>query len=372
MGEDAVVSAFTGILGIPMSSQRVYGKTVSDVQTDEQEETKDGVCPECENPVMQEDRELVCTSCGLVVEEQFVDLAPQFQLKNVEKDEDKRGLETGSPYMLDEAGSPFESPPLGVTFPVRRSDWKFDGKDSRVSDRVYEKWDDIRYRQIRRESNSRDNWRTDALQDIKTIGRNAGVPGYVCKRATELFRDADDEGLPGGRMAFESVAVGTVVVAAREAGFQQSIDDIAQWARTPHERACAGARKVRVGLDLAEHIPPGRQDAVKQVLDQVGVDAFEDKLKPLTSHLMELADTEGIGPGTPRMTVAASAVYAADRLIGEKWLTQRRVVEAASELVEMSTSKIGTYSRDLVEAYVDQHGTDDPSVVLDNDRFRLG
>lgn len=145
-----------------------------------------------------------------------------------------------------------------------------DGKDNWVSDKTLDKWGAIKHRQVKRESNSRDNWRTDALQDIKTIGRNSGVPRYVRKRAAALFRTADDEGLPGGWMAFESVAVCTVVVPARQAGFTQSIDDIAQWARTPHERACAGARKVRIDLGLAGQAQPGRQDAVATVGEAVG------------------------------------------------------------------------------------------------------
>lgn len=356
-----------------MSSQRVYGKTVSDVQTDEQEEeqAKNGVCPECENPVMQEDREAVCTSCGLVVKEQFVDLAPRFQLKNVEKEEDKRGLETETPYFLDPNGSPYKDSPLGVTFPSSRGNWKSDGKDNWVSDKTLDKWGRIKHRQVKRESNSRDNWRTDALQDIKTIGRNSGVPRYVRKRATDLFREADDEGLPGGRMAFESLAVGTVVVAAREAGFTQSIDDIAQWARTPHERACAGTRKIRIDLGLQE-IPPGRQDAVKKTVDRVGVDAFEDRLQPLTSHLVELADQEGVGPGTPRMTVAASALYASLKMLGDtgsarRFLTQDQVVDAVNPIVELTKSKVSRYNCELIDAYEARYGTDDPDAVLDPD-----
>lgn len=67
---------------------------------------------------------------------------------------------------------------------------------------------------------------------------------------------------------------------------------------------------------------------------------------------MELSDVAPVGPGTPRVTVAASAVYAADRLTDEKWLTRRQVVEAGSTIVVTSTSKLGTYSGELVDAYV--------------------
>lgn len=351
-----------------MASSDISRKTVSDEQADEQEQVE--VCPECSGDVAMERREVVCSGCGLVVREEYVELSPRFQLGNVEKDEDRRGLETGTAYMLDENGSPYREAPLGVTFPTQGSDWRSDGKDNRVSDREYDKWDDIKHRQVKYTANSRDNWRTDALQDIKTIGRCAGVPSPVCERAAELFRAADDAGLPGGRMAFESLAVGTVVVAAREAGLKQSIDTIAQWARTPHERACAGARKVRIGLELADRVPPCRRDAVQQVVDLLGLDAFDEELPALAEHLMDVGDAEGVGPGTPRMTVAASAVYAALKLLSDtgsarRFVTRQQVVDAVEPVVETSKKKTSRYNCELIDAYEARHGTDDPAAALD-------
>lgn len=79
-------------------------------------------CPECDGDVVTVDREVVCGACGLVVEEQYVDLAPQFQLEHVEKDEDKRGLETPTPHFLDPNGSPDKDAPSGVTFPSSRGE----------------------------------------------------------------------------------------------------------------------------------------------------------------------------------------------------------------------------------------------------------
>lgn len=248
-----------------MSSKRVFGKTVSDEQTDEQEQQEDGQCPECKGEVVVEEHEAVCRGCGLVVEERFARLGAQFQLKHVDDEKDKKGLETPTPYLLDENGSPFQDAPLGVTFPASRGDWRFDSNGNRLNG-TYEKWSDIRHRQVKRVVQSRDNWRTDALQDIRTIGNSAGIPRHVCVRATALFRDAWDEGLAGGRMAFESLAAGALVVAAREVDCPQSIDEIAAWARTPHERACAGARKVRLGLNLVDEAPPTRPGAVEDVV----------------------------------------------------------------------------------------------------------
>lgn len=112
--------------------------------------------------------------------------------------------------------------------------------------------------------------------------------------------------------------------------------------------------------------------AVLNVLDDdlLDADAYL-RLTVVGRHLLELADEKQIAPGTSRLTVAASAVYAADRVTDEKWLTQQQVVDAGSTIVETSTSKLGRYAGELHDAYVDRHGTDDPSVVLDRDDVRV-
>lgn len=110
------------------------------------------------------------------------------------------------------------------------------------------------------------------------------------------------------------------------------------------------------------------------------VDALDDDATPraravrtwrLAQHLMKLGDQVPVGPGTPRCTVAASALYAANRLLSRKHLTQGQVAEAASTVVPMSRNRIVRYSRELVDAYTDKHGTDDPDIGLETERDTL-
>jgi transcription initiation factor TFIIB len=110
------------------------------------------------------------------------------------------------------------------------------------------------------------------------------------------------------------------------------------------------------------------------------VDALDDDAIPgaravrtwrLAQHLMQLGDQVPVGPGTPRCTVAASALYAADRLLSRKHLTQEQVAAAASTIVPTSRNRIARYSRELVDAYKDKHGTDDPGVGLEDERDTL-
>lgn len=192
------------------------------------------------------------------------------------------------------------------------------------------------------------------------MGQSAGLPHFVRIRATDLFRDALDTGLAGGRMAYESLAAGALIVATREAGCPHSIDAIIPWARTPEERACAGARRVRIGLGLVNECPPVRPDAVDVVFEALAEDGESPlgssslQVRELAYRFMEVADDVPVGPGTPRLTVAAAAVYAAAKLLGGNRLTQQQLVAAVTPIVETSTGKLSRYNCELIEAYTER------------------
>lgn len=305
------------------------------------------VCVECDGQLLAGRHETYCERCGLIASEDHIDYGPT--LADVGHGINRTGrprLETASPYYAD---------PYGSTFSFSY----FDAKGNPLSL--------SQLRRVRRmerrltwERDSRDQLVTDALKDIKAIGRSAGLPRFVWTHATDRFRDALDAGLAGGRMAYESLAVGALIVAAREAGCPHSIDAIATWARTPDERACAGARKVRLSLGLADECPPVRPDAVDIVVEALAEDGAHPlgssypHVRDLAYQLMTVADDAVIGPGTPRLTVATAAVYAADKLLGERRLTQQQLVMAVSPIVETTTGKLSRYNCELIEAYEEQ------------------
>lgn len=145
---------------------------------------------------------------------------------------------------------------------------------------------------------------------------------------------------------------GAVLLAAHSGGWPRPPREVAEYSKTSHERLCAAARKIRVELGL--DVTPIRTETVEAVLDALDDELLDGeaylKLAVLGRHLVELAHENKVGPGTPRIKVAASAVYAADRLTEDKWLTQD-VVDAGSTIVETSVSKLGRYSRELYNAY---------------------
>lgn len=69
---------------------------------------------------------------------------------------------------------------------------------------------------------------------------------------------------------------------------------------------------------------------------------------------LELADEARIGPGTSRVTMAASAVDRATLLLNERPLSRDELVDRTSEIVETSDSRLSRYSVELADALTEQ------------------
>lgn len=328
----------------------------------EHDPSERSTCPECAARLITADHESFCEACGFVVSTEHLDRGPTLADLGRGKDGAKRSLETENAFR--------DGKSLGSTFyhsDIHRCGAS--GERDRELRRMLKAHKCHSYDGNRSRSKRLD----DVFNDVQLLQGELAIPEYVAKDAAQWMRQAKDARLPGGHMAWESLAAGAVLLAAHADGWPRPPREIVQYAKTSHERLCAAARKIRIELEL--DVPPVRTEPIQAVLDALDDDLLNGdvylRLGVVGRHLLDLADKKQIAPGTSRLTVAASAVYATDRLTAGKWVTQQQVVDAGSTIVETSVSKLGRYSRELHDAYVDRHGTDDPSVVLDRDEFRV-
>lgn len=227
-----------------------------------------------------------------------------------------------------------------------------------------------RLRRLDKHMEARDRRLNEALRDIQSVGENVGLPTYVSADAYLLVKQAVERRLPGGRMAWESLAAGAVLLAARRAGFPRETEVVAEYAKSTHERACAVARKIRIECEVVDEYAPVQGEALDDVLAEFdGLDVQTVlEFARVGRHLLELADVELVGPGTSRVAVAGAAVYAADRLTDGKTVTQAEVAEAASRVCPTSKGVVARYSRELYDAYEARYGRAAPAVVLKHER----
>jgi len=313
------------------------------------------VCPECDGRLVNDGHESYCAECGLVVSDAPLDLRPTRAVHGPSRRSGPQewSLESINPLRVDKG--------LHTTFFLGS-----DGYGKPLSQAQKDKFGRLRQKHRRFQMDSDRAIRlNEGLRDIEMIGGNLALPDYVVEEAAQVLKQAGAARLPGGWMSWEALAAGAVLLTAGDADLDRSSREVACYGKTTHERLSAAARKLRCELDI--DYPPVRPDPVEQVLGALS-DALDEgtylQFRRVAQQLLELADEVPIGPGTSRLTIAAAAVYAADRLTDGKQLTQAQVITAASTIVNTSKSKIATYSRELYDAYVDSYGDADPVVVI--------
>ncbi|WP_227015626.1 transcription initiation factor IIB family protein [Haloarcula sp. JP-L23] len=306
-----------------MSHTSASEKTVSDGQTPNTEErgreptvehepSARSACPKCAGRVITDDEASFCTDCGLVVADEWVNRSPTLTDLGLVGDADQ-SIETVDPMRTDKGlHTKIDKSTDGHGNPLSTEQW---AKVQRLR-----KWHKRYQFGAQRKRTKRLN---EGLRDIEMIGGNLGLPAHVVKTAARYLRSASEARLPGGRMAWEALAGGAVLLAVRASPVDREAIDLAVATHTkaPHERVCAAARKLRCecGFDA----PLIRPNAVMDVVDALAEDAIPGaravRTWRLAQHLMQLGDRVPVGPGTPRLTVAAAAVYAADRPVLVTW-----------------------------------------------------
>jgi transcription initiation factor TFIIB len=227
-----------------------------------------------------------------------------------------------------------------------------DGKGNSLSSKKRDQMGRLRMRHKRFQMDSRrDSRLNEGFHDIGMIGANLSIPEHVQTDASRFLKVAKAARLPGGHMAWESLAAGAMLLATRRTGIERTPADIARYAKAPEERVCAGAQKIRLQTDVKAPVIRDRTvDRVVAALDDEVDVGTGIELVRVADRLMRIADTEPVGPGTSRMSVAGAAVYAADRLTDGKALTQAEVAEAVEATLPTTKGRIARYSRELYDA----------------------
>lgn len=331
--------------------------------TGEREPAHQSTCAECEGRVITADHTSYCGECGLVVTADHIDHGPtrrshgprsgggptEWSCESVTQLRIDKGLHTTFFLTSDGYGNALSSEQQDTYDRLKQQHKRFQVADDRA----------IRL--------------NEALRDVQMIGGNLDLPHHVVVDAGRLVKRAGEAGVPGAWTSWEGVAAGAVLLAATDAGLDRPSREVACYGKVSHVRLCAAARKIRCYLSL--DIPPVRTDAVAQVLETLDKNAIDGgaylRLRDVARHLMEIADEAPIGAGTPRVTVAAAAVYAADRLLGGESLTMQQVADAISAIVETSKDKINRYSRTLRAEYAERDEAATPSIFPDRGRIAV-
>jgi transcription initiation factor TFIIB len=302
-------------------------------ETDPQEVTDEQVhCPECGGNLVTDEGhgEVVCSDCGLVVEDGAVDRGPEWRAFQSDERDQKSRVGAPTTKMMHDKG-------LSTNIGWQNKD----AYGRTLSPRQRQQMQRLRtWNERFRTRDSKERNLKQALGEIDRMASALGLPENVRETASVIYRRALGDDLLPGR-SIEGVATAALYAAARQAGTPRSLDEIAIVSRVDKMELTRTYRYVVRELKL-EIKPADPEQYVPRFASDLGL---SDEAERRARELLRNAREEGIHSGKSPVGLAAAAVYAAALLTNEK-VTQSEVGEVAS----ISEVTIRNRYKELLEA----------------------
>jgi len=273
-------------------------------------------CPECGGRQLTHDREraeLVCQSCGLVIDDEFIDRGPEWRA--FDSVQQQKRARTGAPMTLT-----IHDKGLSTMIDWRNKDSYGRSISSKNRAQLYRlrKWQ----RRIR-VSNATERNLAFALSELDRMASALGLPRNIRETSALIYRDAVDKNLIRGR-SIEGVAASTLYAACRQCSVPRTLDEIAEVSRVSRKEIGRTYRFVarELGLRL---LPTSPMDYVPRFCSGL---TLHGEIQSRTIEILRQAAERELTSGRGPTGVAAAAIYIACILGGER-RTQREVAEVA-------------------------------------------
>jgi transcription initiation factor TFIIB len=302
-----------------------------EVSEQEEREGESLRCPECGGALQTDEQgDLVCSECGLVVESDDIDRGPEWRA--FDSEEKNKKSRVGAPrtkMMHDE----------GLSTNIGWQDKDAYGRTLSSSQR--EKMQRLRtWNERFRTRDSKERNLKQALGEIDRMASALGLPKNVRETASVIYRRALDEDLLPGR-SIEGVATASLYAAARQAGTPRSLDEITNVSRVEKDEIARTNRYVARELEL-EIKPADPESYVPRFASELDL---TEETERRARELLDAAKQQGVHSGKSPVGLAAAAVYAASLLTNEK-VTQNEV----SQVANISEVTIRNRYHELLEA----------------------
>ncbi len=274
------------------------------------------VCPSCgsTNLIFDSERgEVVCNSCGLVIEENVTDTGPEWRA--FDADQRNARARTGAPmkYTRPNKGlvteiDLYNKDIRGVRIPSKRQAQLYRMR----------KW----HKRASIASSSERNYLI-ALPELNRVSSYLGLPENIRENAALLYRKCVQNNLIRGR-PIETVVQAVIYAACRKAGMPRTLDEIASISGLPKKEIGRAYRAISHELGLK--IP--LTDPISYVPRYINALKLSGEAQEKAASLLKDAMKKGLVSGRSPTGVSAAAVYIAGALAGER-RTQKEVADVA-------------------------------------------
>jgi transcription initiation factor TFIIB len=273
-------------------------------------------CPECKGTKLLRDNvtgELVCQSCGFVIQSTEINRGAEWRAFDPEQRESLSRVGAPSTWTIHDKG-------LSTLIGWQNHDVM--GNRLRPDERAKL----YRLRKWQRRSKVSDSVQRNLAQALSEIGKvsyTLSLPRNVVETSSVIYRRAVQRKLIRGR-TIASIAVATVYMACRQCGVLRSLEDVAEAAGISRKEAARNYRfLVRA---LGSQVPQtGHQVYISKIVSKLRLRGETERLANLTlEQASDLRLTCGRGPSG----MAAACVYISCQLTGER-RTQGEIAKEA-------------------------------------------
>lgn len=267
------------------------------------------VCPECGGPLIEDPvrGELVCKKCGLVLEENIVDLTQEWRA--FDEDQRSKRARAGAPLTPTKHDK-------GITTEIGKGTGELFKVPAKKRAQYYRlrKWQ-------KRLVKSKDRNLSFALSELQRLISYLGLPKNVHEQVAKLYEKAVDKGLVRGR-SMESVVAALLYAICREEKTPRAVEEISNASGIDRREIGRTYRYVcrELGIRILPSMP---EDYIPRFSTMLGL---EDKCQAKAAEILKKAKKYDIISGKGPRGVAAAALYVAAVLNGEK-RTQREIAD---------------------------------------------
>lgn len=270
-------------------------------------------CPECDGRLYRDYArgELICGSCGLVINEKQIDQGPEWRAFDSKQQSER--ARTGAPMnpLLHDKGLSTEigwknRDASGVYLPMKKRSQMY------------------RLRQWQRRirvSGATERNKMLAFQEIGRVSARLELPEHIKEDASIIYTRTAEKNLIRGR-SIESVAAASLYAACRKNHIPRTLDEIAQ--ESSVHRKHIGRTYRFLMRELKMSLKP--TSPVDYIPRFCGMLDLERKVELKAIEIVDRAIKEELTSGRGPTGVAASAIYIAATLTGER-RTQREIAE---------------------------------------------
>jgi transcription initiation factor TFIIB len=276
--------------------------------------TKKGlVCPECGGTQFIEDPvrgEMICSNCGLVVQEEMIDVGQEWRA--FDSEQMARRARGGAPLT-------FTKHDKGLTTEIGKGVGELYKVAGRKRAQYYRltKW---HKRLIR----SKDRNLSFALSELQRIASYLNLTRSVHEKIAKYYEETVNKGLVRGR-SIESVIAALTYAVSREEGSPRTLDEISEASGV--DKREIGRTYRYIARELKIRILPA--DPITYVPRFCSMLGLSDKVQAKAIQILKKAKKLDVSSGKGPTGVAAAAIYIASVLVGER-RTQREIADTCS------------------------------------------